>query len=920
MLPTPPDPRDGLLAKLICRLQKLPVPRCLAELRLTNEEYSELLKWASALSSRRVRDDLVWGFGQRLIDQEVWRSNEFLGLGLFVVVAEVARREASEGTLWRFVSDRFPTCRDELFTRNGQPTQPLKDALEAAARRGYLRHVFGTAGTQEWYLSIFLQFGFTAKAIAQIPYWLSGHPKTKSVAILLGEAEEHSVGACPAFEELWDRLLQLRQRNRTAEQIKGVTAKSPFVLAEWVDRIIEQAMRPVERELTPGGTCCERDIEIFDTPYLKWPAGEQPGLCANCKNLAFADLATVGHKVKIDGTDCGYLSYDPERGHFLREDLSLPNRLGSCMVELECEGKSVWHQELPLWSLDEEVSVFRAHSGRKVDPGREPMRQSEPYYIAVASDIGLSPEPVVYYRDADSPVHIYRLEAPWPVDLRASLEGFEIWRPVVPSRSPHDPPWADGVTLSVCPERVVVCCPPGVSIPKVRVCGRWFAPRDIRFSELPTKSDYTALIPATWGSERAILRKEFSRRLGPLEMTASGWRALTTRMRITSTDLETLLVKVPAPPGVEELCLMTGDVCVRRMKGRAERLGAFCGFGGKVEVSAGRFNNPEEIAVIARCYEDQGVIIGVERTVDSLWITLSHDLTPREGFLILLLGTDGSLCKFGPESIASEGPLWLLCGLSPAQVGGWIGLSFKGERLGASWLSEHHRRIKPLESGLNPKGKAALLRWFRFPICGRDELSVVRRIAYQAPAAFLKGWLSQDPHKLDDGVELLFGAEGGEEWRAAVREVFWEWRNDDEAVSDEILSSLTPEGWPWSYACGFISETDPLLACRILQPKLRTDPGWLGSLGELMPGNEALERFRAEAASVVGADVEFLRRLIERTPGTQASSAFDFLATGQIREPHCTNLKRALQSGAFRRYLFLRFCRNQGSYAAAQCH
>lgn len=396
----------------------------------------------SAQSTRRSRVS----FGQYQVEQEAWRANEFLGMGLFFVIGEVARREATEGTLWKYVPPRFPVCREQLFTPRGQPTQLLKDGLEVAARRGYLRHVFGVTGTQEWYLSVFLQFGFTGRAIAQIPHWLCGHPKTESVSILLGEHDRYSEAACSSFTEFWHALLQLRHRNQTADQVRRAVTGSPFVLAEWIDLIIQEASRPVEHHPDfGGGTPGSRELDIFENPYLRWPTQGEPRLYTNCKNLALVDLAGVGHKVKVDGVDSGYLSYDPDNGHFLQEDLPLPNRLGSCVVELECEGKSVHQQELPLWNIDEEVSVFRARDGRAIDPHREPMKATDSYYVAVAPDLILSPETASYHRQVGSPVHIYRLDRGWPVALRAYLGGFEIWKPPLAPLVATEPPWARGI-------------------------------------------------------------------------------------------------------------------------------------------------------------------------------------------------------------------------------------------------------------------------------------------------------------------------------------------------------------------------------------------------------------------------------------------------------------------------------------------
>lgn len=142
-----PGSQDRIVTDLIRRLQRIPVFRSLAELTVSREEYGDLLTWVSGLSGHRARQDLFWGLGRHQLGEETWTRNELLGIGFFMVIAETARRRASEGSPWPTVQEDLRGCRDQLFAGSGQPAQLLKDGLEAAARKGRLRHVFGATGT-----------------------------------------------------------------------------------------------------------------------------------------------------------------------------------------------------------------------------------------------------------------------------------------------------------------------------------------------------------------------------------------------------------------------------------------------------------------------------------------------------------------------------------------------------------------------------------------------------------------------------------------------------------------------------------------------------------------------------------------------------------------------------------------------------
>lgn len=101
---------------------------------------------------------------------------------------EIARRNASERSLWIVVSGSFFSydTQKALFVQN-YPTRAYKDAIELAGRRLNLRHVFGIERLQNQYDTIYLQLGFTKLGFtSRLPEWLVGHTSTLAIQHLLG--------------------------------------------------------------------------------------------------------------------------------------------------------------------------------------------------------------------------------------------------------------------------------------------------------------------------------------------------------------------------------------------------------------------------------------------------------------------------------------------------------------------------------------------------------------------------------------------------------------------------------------------------------------------------------------------------------------------------------------------------------------
>ena len=139
------------------RVVSFPRPRSLCEIQADEEDYQWLSNWASQLSPLQLRRWLE-GVGSRRIALQSGDLNlsctEAMGCLLLLLASESARRHASEGYVWSAVRGKFTGRSRRILFAQGQPRGLFKDAIEAAARKLDLRHVFGIEGTQNYYLSV----------------------------------------------------------------------------------------------------------------------------------------------------------------------------------------------------------------------------------------------------------------------------------------------------------------------------------------------------------------------------------------------------------------------------------------------------------------------------------------------------------------------------------------------------------------------------------------------------------------------------------------------------------------------------------------------------------------------------------------------------------------------------------------------
>ena len=417
-------------------LDRLQKPRSLCEVRLPPDDYAWLLQWAWKLSPHTCRHFLDWSRGARI-----------LGTLLLLVASETARRDAQEGHIWSSIDTKFDLSTRGFLFRQRQPIQPLKDAIELACRDFSLRHLFGIAGVQSYYDSIYLQFGFTYKGIARLPYWLAGQGITEAIAHLLSP----ELGS-DSFQRLWFTLKEYRRSNVTEQRLRSVIAESPWLLPEWSDEIMRRSRDRLDLG-TSAGIQAEASEEFLDIPMLRWDPPSEPYFASRLINLALLDLSRSRYSIRVGGKEVGSLWRQHDGTYRHDEEVQLPCTSPRLTVFIEDEtGNAKVAREVEFWDSEEDVCVFALPSGHKIDCWKDRMRTTRSYAVLTTSDLQLRPAPALW-RLINAGEHKLSILAKDWTSLEMLLENEVLWFPycaIAPSRL-HDPDWAAAVTVRVLP-------------------------------------------------------------------------------------------------------------------------------------------------------------------------------------------------------------------------------------------------------------------------------------------------------------------------------------------------------------------------------------------------------------------------------------------------------------------------------------
>lgn len=882
----PEQPQSMALAarELDGAIHRLPSPRSLAEIRFGSADVGLLNEWGSRLT----RASAAWSNDTRSVSGSSFTRQQTFGLLFLALACETARREATEGQVWASVRRRLSAeARSQLFL-HGQPRQATKDAIESACHYWRLRHVFGQEGTQAWYTSIYLQFGFTQRTIAsRLPARLArAETLPTAVSHLLTDSRQ----ASSSFNELWNALLRLRRRNQSADRASKFLAQSPWVLPEWVPELLQAAVARLELDQAVREDS-GFEPSVFAVPRLEWTDGP-PQFEVELVNLAevLGDLESGSYRVTADETALAEFTIDSlGTPHGLRP-LRLPPSPPRITASIERhEAGDDWSvvasEELALWDPDDEVAAF-SEDGLALDAWTHSLSPERGYWLLLSSGLELNP-PAKRFTKVDDYL-LAHLEPNWPNELCVVLDGEEIWTPNVDARKRSVP--LSGISL---PESGT---PLGES-PELHLYGPRSKIVSARVDRLPVDFSQTSTgISLTIPQQReirpsALVRLRDDERItyagrvsinwiGAQHLRPNGWQSFPAD-EIDERDVGRR-IRVFGP-NWEAPTLFLGSQAIGTVSRWGRAVSLDNAWGDRLTVADGHFNQaPHRTLRLTDSVTSNGVIQNVDGE-EPFYLILRRPVDHEEA-MVFGIDRNGELEPLEPYPTGERS--WLFESLPE----NGIAITVAGELIGSWWM----RPLSLPESSEEALRRAQLLRLCGAPLLSPGFRGPAFNLATTHPSVAL-GWLLD--LRLDSDSPVSGTAT--DNFSPTGRELLDRWRPD--ALCLRYFAATLQEGtsqvmrgvatlatsYPVQVARLLSAATSASLLPKQIRSRILEELGWNGRF-EIGTLTNISNQFRV--------DERFLQRLADDALKREQGESLEGIQS--------KNLLVAMNlSGDFRRYL-----------------
>lgn len=968
------DTIEGAVAAIIRRAEACSLgasPWSLAELRPDQEDFEWLCAWARQLQSGVARRCLEGGQWQ-IFSTEKGSCPRITAIGILLLFffAEVARRKANERHLWSTVNRGYFTERTNavLFIQ-GYPTHSHQVALERAARWLNLRHVFGIEGLQNWYDTVYLQFGFTEQGFkARLPEWLAGQGQTQAIQ-RLGEFNGplHST----SFQTLWSALLNFRRSNITETQIKALLKRNPWILPTWIEGqdLLHQARARsylgTATESSPPATDEKEELPFLSQPLLRWEPPQQPRFTSEIINLAKLDLTEQRYEIILAGQRCGSVQRQIDGSYQASPtELTLPSTQPEMVAALvTLHGEVIQSVILRLWDANEDITIFQAKPGKRIpDAWASTLRPASAYLLLLASDLTISPAPSFYYK-LHPGATLYYLGQGWPSETTVFLAEEALWQPFLPaSRVP---------SLSISPEdilvypderrsfslgeqiRLLITPPAHVEIAFVRVGGKPIDFAQQTPGEIVT--DLLTLHPSIFSSPmdcslELTLGLKSVTTLAPLPpvkkkvkilvvgaaiFTEQGWSIVDTSTPLLSEKASrqpmTIFHYERFAWGITE-----DDRWIAELDAKPLTRLHLTGRGAPLILQRGEYNVLEPTVLLAHTVISRGCLAQIElegkRRNRTLSVQLRQHIELEEGVHRLVWwDISGCIREIIPEcGDIQDNAMWWLASVPPELTFPLaLAISYEGKCLGSWWRDDWSEILHSL-SGQDAATIAQMIRWLHLPLLETHALPAVQRFASMHPDTVLTSWMSDlpisisPPHAANQSVSLSWRVEDSDDsWLSVIRQVFRQWNAQAHTVQHLIATlSENNQNPPEALllAAGQLLQVSPLLMGYVLKQWIEETglPQWGKQLSRTLLENL---QYTFAGASESEEFKQNERRLLEESVAKKENidsafveksliwSAIQLFQGRTIQDRERRNLATALYKEPFRRLLSIHLLR-----------
>jgi hypothetical protein len=814
---------------------RLTDPWSLAELKPDDEDYEWLLNWAGSIDQDTIAACCASVPWRNAI--VAWhRAKTGFGILLLFLIAEITRREGTEGAVWPAVltnlTKRDSMLAERLFTQ-GTLNFTGKASLRYAATQANigLRHVIGQDGRQEFMATVFLQFGFTkAGFVGNLPAWFSdaGQP----VAIRELRYGLHGF-ASKSFEDLWRSLWNIRHKAEAIQHAEALLKNSPWVLPGWVPGLVVHARRNIRNgekyEWAAAPPKPVVDTNIIEEGSLKLVVdGTQiPGFIFNLNTAALSQEAHT-YVLKAGSTELCVATKNLDGSFHVQPNIRIPitNRQISLTLYSVDSGQYTLCDACDIELWQPEATVF-SKSGALLGQSVA-LNTNNSYWVLCANDLNESTGGSLRHIGTYGQTKIYALDAGWD-DGSASLyaENVAVWTPQFQQTAAQEKPKIQAGILGLLPSvplrlgealTIKITHPASWVVNTVRIAGKQYiaenavqqpdgmATTRIRMVTLETTgtikgtacmSSLTELRTANVSFEIAVPAsiglKVYSQETAEARyVREKDVICLPQNAKVYIPD-EASTAQANDNQGLQRHWTLLDCSTVRQVNsGKSVILSDLVGLGEPLMLVKGPYNAvlPEDVHMLAAGVINPGVVKNAVGTPDkdenggnpgnhSFCINLTRPVQPDPEKHQLQIWYADSLAPTiymaGSISVEDDGVAWKIETTDGRRIC-FATLTYDESWLGTWWSDDWMDTIEAWHA-IDPYITAQLVRSLNLPVLGNMVLQRIVRLAQENAGEYLAAWVPNN-----------VSGEAG--WAAVIRTVFKDW-NPTAGQAQACLISYT---------------------------------------------------------------------------------------------------------------------------------
>ena len=938
-------------------------PWSIAELELAKDEVDWLLRWFSHLTPESME---IWfkSVSPQKIGSEMFvTSRQMLGALFICAGAEICREESSEDSVWPAIRRILPkshALQGELFMSNGQPTFLTKTIISDAARALNLRNAMDIEGTQQWFVTIKLQFGFTRRgAENRLAEWLVNLGSPHAVQYLNGESEFPEL-ISRSFRSLWKALTQYRQGLIDDMQVRDVLQSNPWVKSRWVDDLLKQAkakiatlgtgildIQPTDTDVQTEECCPLLDIR------LKWPPNETPLIGFKLDRVTIeeqvSDESVTELDFYIDGSRiCRWIrqrdgSWAGPDDIYVKPDNSkrLPNLNPQVFTIQTRSGNTLLEWDFSDSGLLDETIIFDLKNEKMLEVGFEQLQPNRSYAIVCDRDCEIQGcVPSETFEQNNIARKVVRLNPPLKENLCLTYGDFVLWQPLLSQeeRKPRfkltlQTPKTNNLSLNDKSELLLHGLPENAKSVELLIHKKAYEMR--RFDGIWSTLEKITLDPKLAARQRRV-RVRFQSEgqafsyvpllkldlLGAAmlnqnnkgkELTFEALRAKT----VVNLSQNTSSLWIWTPSEDNKSHVFEENYRVGKLRYGKIRLRDLAGHGGELQI----LSNIERYPLDIRCHDTGCVehflqsILGKDAQL-SLFQDKSAEELGENGYSlfewIVEKRGEAKLVRLADSCVqrSSTERLWQLrCRSNPLAIaltwkGAWLGSWWNLECIGSYIEGRRELRIRDF----------AVMKWLRTPVLDPTLVSVVKKAILSNPSHFLRAWHGGEG--LPDGVEPHGNVLGID---SVIRYFLWNEFPLKHAGEATILADKWEKAHKdarWAHVLNTLSDISPILLWQGMKYYLRHHTSEIrGLLYSLIHVQTGLSSISSSGRQQLDYRLGELAKQTSRATGITGNRLDEILRARfalmkkniwQPSEEHAADFLRLGETNAGRRYLSVR--------------